>query len=888
MVNVLDYGAVGDGVQDCSAAFQAAVDDLRPKPGTENLMGGTILVPATKDWYQFERSVIVDVANVRFVGDGPETTVLESRKEIPPLVFGLLRGTRAAPLSVAHWADLAGVLDPAAGQRWGYRTGGPDATATVTFPCSPFSLGPRVGYAGWAGLEQFTLDFVVKNNSGDPWGKTKVPLFGLVDEDTRPSPFGVWLTDDHPEAPVRFGFTTDDGLYREIGVPLADAAEPVLRCSLQLDFTTGEVAAWAGRVQVSPDVDLLNVRWAGPGANVRFAGNHYASFNLGVLTSLADGQSAAIDRYDFPATPDLTFAALRVSSVAQYRNLAAGTPQQTKTAAVTDLDWLNPGPGVFGVLPMNEGPTTDQALDGAVPDLQVPWMSDAARTGHGLFQVNPPGPTDATAANGLEKLTVNCGRTVAEPGNSNYGQCVAVGHSFGLELRDCLLQYGAQGLSSLNIVNTYPVRIDSCRFDAQSDASIYAYALMAYGRDLKFSSPGRHAVKAVNTTIALRDVFCEPSFAGDDCETVVRLINSSGEFDNWTFDFEYTTNPVGSYFHASIGKEVIGRNLALAIRDVQAGTAGPEAVGVRLVSGDSAGGLATVLRGPSWCSIERSFTSTTSAGLAAIAAVDGPLWQGTFTGPAPVRPELVRTDASPGASARIGAGFVPPARTVPRPPGPDPIRSLPGLLGYYQADSVTVPGSGGKPVAPADGTPITVLTDLGPRGNHGQLHGNPAIHETDAVNGRAALRFTGGWYTFPAMRGSGAVTLFLVQRGYPVIDTAPVGEGTLRQFGGFWQVGRKIAARAASSTTDWALYTARYEPESGVFDLWANGRRYDTRRHPTAGNAVIDQATLGASGNGGQTFPGTFAAAAVIGGALPDDQVDLVHRYLLNQHAIPV
>jgi hypothetical protein len=107
-VNVLDYGAVPDGATDCSAAFQRAIDDLDPR------LGGTVLIPAASNWYQFGRSVVVDRDNIRFVGENPTTTVLETRAAITPLIFGLQRGKRTRPLSAAHWEDLSGILDTTA------------------------------------------------------------------------------------------------------------------------------------------------------------------------------------------------------------------------------------------------------------------------------------------------------------------------------------------------------------------------------------------------------------------------------------------------------------------------------------------------------------------------------------------------------------------------------------------------------------------------------------------------------------------------------------------------------------------------------------------------------------------------------------------------------
>ena len=48
-VNVLDYGAVPDGVTDCTPAFQAAVDAL---DADKAFGGGTVFVPAAPNIYK--------------------------------------------------------------------------------------------------------------------------------------------------------------------------------------------------------------------------------------------------------------------------------------------------------------------------------------------------------------------------------------------------------------------------------------------------------------------------------------------------------------------------------------------------------------------------------------------------------------------------------------------------------------------------------------------------------------------------------------------------------------------------------------------------------------------------------------------------------------------
>lgn len=888
-VNVRDFGAVADGTTDCSTAFRKAIDALDPT------VGGTVLVPAANDVYLFNRSVIVDRANVRFVGDNPTTTVLETRLSIPPLIFGVQRGLHNSPMNPAHWQDLHGVIDNVdAGQRWGYRTvvplitpapgdKRPADTAIVTLPASPFAFGPANGPKGWTGMSQFTLDFAVVNNAGAwPTDRTTA-LFGALDTEGRPAPFVAWTGTGVGGFLLILDFATDDGLWRQIRVPIADPSQPLLRCSIQFDFGTGAVATWINHTRVTPDLSYLNDGWGE--RPISFCRNEYSPFNLGTLSPLSNGASGA---GILPGgVADLTFAAMRLSSTPQY--VVDDNPKQRTAAGdVQVADWWTTPAGVFACLPMNQPATMDKAAtpNGVdLPDLQVPWTSSTnGPLGYGLFVSKDLGNGDTILGNSLERLTVNCGRVFS--GATNYGQGIAVGFVYTFRMDDVVVNFGAQGLSSYNFGVSYPVELSRCDFGWQTDAAIYSYGQIARADRMNLRYYGNAALKAVRSTLNFGNIFCTDSAS---CESVVRMRECSAQFDAWTVDFESSTAnvPSDSYFWASLGSDM--GPTQLVFRDCQVGTAGPDAVAVRLVGGNVNAGLPTVSRNRGWCTIERSFNTFLDREAVAVVAVDGPLWQGTFHGLPPARPELVMTTAWPGASARIGLnGAVPPALTVARPAA-DPIPDLPGLVGYYQAEALRLPTDGGGLRLPNDGEAITSLTDLARTHNDGTVVRTAPVYLSNQVNGRAALRFDGtGWYSFPSMRGStGGATLFLVTRGNPLVDTAP-GGATLRRYGLAWSANLLDAPQAASNS-EWVVYAGRYSiGEKRILDVWANGRRYDSRRRDTNGNIQFTTPLLGSVNNGLGVFDGLFAAAVFVDGGLSDGQVELVNRFLLHQHDIPV
>lgn len=889
-VNVQDFGAVPDGRTDCTAAFQRAVDALDADPF---LGGGTVFVPAAPNvvnddgtesvgMYLLSRSVLVDKGRVRIVGEDPLRSVVETTSYAPAFTFGLRPGTRTQAMSPDHWVDLHGILDDTAFAqgvaRYGYRTSAAASTGrhaeqyTVTFPATPFAFGPPDG-TYWGGVRRFTLDFVVRNNTGR-W-QDHQQLFGLVDSVGNAAPWYAQVRERSSGAVVvQLTLRTTDGLNRDIMVPIAPD-RPVLRCSIQLDLDSGAVAAWVDRVQVAVDLSLVNDGWptGSGGTGPTLVPNWYSPFNLGSLTPSSVGMTpAGVINADLNL--DVTFAALRLSNVSRYQDLGIGTAQRTTAgAAVTDADWVTGSAGEFARLPVNENVSVDAA--GHPTDMQVPWDAHDNGNGFGVFVATDLG-VDAFGTNGIERLTVNCGRRFAAPGRDNYGQAVAVGLQYDFSLRDVTVQYGAQGLGTYNIGSNYPIEVHDCVFERQSDAALYGYMQILHAGNLKFADYGRSALKAVRSGVSARDVFCTGS---DTCVSAVRLYETTAQFDNWVFDFEGAQQVRDSFFWADVA-DAFGGPTTLVIRDCQGGAATPGTAAVRLVSADRNGGLPTSLRRDGWCTIERSFTNYLPTTAQALVAVDGPMWQGQYTGLPPAQPPLVITTAAPGASARIGLGTVPAARTVPAPAGGDPIPDLPGLIGYYRVDRLT---------GLATGDPVPKLTDLSPAGNHGTAVGTPPVFQADAVNGLPAVRFTGGWYGFPTTpTTTGEATIFLVTRQGPLFTT-----GTMVASIWYWAVATTLAngvtALTANSDTDWVVYAARYAKGSGrILTTWANGHRSDSRRFAAAADASWTAPTLGTIDAGKTPTSGMFSAGVFCAAALTDAQVDQVGRYLLNHHQIPV
>lgn len=880
-VNVRDFGAVPG--TDCAAAFQQAVDAL------DSRVGGTVFVPGADQSYLFSRSVIVDRDNVRIVGENPTTAVLETETAAPALIFGMKRAPRGRPLHRDHWVDLYGLADasaaPAPGSRWGYRTrvaataSTPASDATLSFPCSPFAFGPPDN-TYWTGVRQLTVDFLVRNNAM-PWANQQ--MFGMADQFDMAAPWHARIAEIAGTPRIVFGFRTTDGLHRDITVPF-DASQPVLRCSLQLDLATGEVAAWVDHVEVAPDLAGVNDRWWPADRDSHeptFEQNWYSPLNLGALTPSGRGWGPV---GSLPGGPvDLTFGALRLSNIRQYPANGVGTPQTTAAGPVTDLHYLSVQDGVFGCLPMDESPPDPSGT----PDPQVPWngVYGAGRVwGRGLFVHADLDVQDTIAKNAVQKLTINCFRRAWLPGMSSYGHGIGVGFVYDFMVDDTIVQFGAQGLSNYNVGSNYPVEVRSCEFGWHTDAAIYSYYQIGRGDNLRLKYYGRSALKGCLSNLSYRNVFCTDS---PSCESAVKLFQTFGQFDSWGFNFEGGSLPSDSYFWASTAWYMGGATL-LSIRDCGGGAGSDKTAAVRLVGLDANAGLAHSARGSGWCTIERSFSNFMFPNLQAIVAVDGPLWQGTYQGIPLTRPPFVVNTATPGASARIGIGTVPAPVSVPpviAAGGADFVADLPGLVGYYRADRL-LDTSG--PLH--DGDPVLELTDLSGAGNHGKPVNSPAVYQTSAVNGLPAIQFTGGWYQFPEMHGStGGVTVFFVAKRLPYFDTKPGQVQTLRTNGTRWQVVHRLEAASAESDIEWAVYAVRYtDGPARKLQTWANGHATTLRRNDGTGPVEWSTPTLGTVNTGWLIYRGQLTTAIICDGGLSDPDVQRVTRHLLSVHRIPV
>jgi hypothetical protein len=470
--DVRDYGAVPNDGLDDSPSVQAAVNAAGRVKGVVYLPGGP---------YQFGSTVLVSgVEGLTIKGDGPATEVWTYGGYAGPLWFV---GPPCKPGDVTpanRPACLPGDYDGSVTlPRYAVATGGNRALAVTSHPLQFGPLRTDGGPSNWRTPGVFSLDCYLEYPPGADHSPGR----------------GVLGTYDAHDSPLPWSLLYGDGAFwlmlgTETGtlvVPIpADMTAGRWRLSVQVEPSTGRVAAWVGGVPAP-------VQPVSPFAFVPHDG-----FAPVLVGASAGSAKLGADRFT-----NVIVRGLRVGlGPAPY--LWRGPVQANADGSpATDADrFFRPVPGTAGVFPLTDPP-------GRL------WVQcDTTTAKAAAFWVAPAGWTD-TKGVAFEAMSLKPG---LQPG-------ILIGNYLDLRLTGIDSQGGAQGIGSLPSAYSWPLALDRCTFGGY-DAPVFLYGCSVWSsaRHCNFIG-GRHGLRVVGWTGKIEmSLFANPP-AWAEAAVVVRPVD---------------------------------------------------------------------------------------------------------------------------------------------------------------------------------------------------------------------------------------------------------------------------------------------------------------------------------------------------------------------------
>lgn len=588
LLNARNYGAVPDGVTDCSTAFQRALD-AAPRLPDGTVAPVTLLIPSASQPYRLARPVFVERDYVTIAGEGPGSLLQVDGQQSAFLVSRLRKPmTPTGPLDLPAdcYPDVTAETDKSLNRPVrGLRTG---ALHGVTLPGAPTDWGmvmrrvmqPRA----------MTIEFMVKKNDG-VWNQRETyPLCGLLEKTPAawaPAPWYVCV--GAGTNLLFFLIQLADGAKVTfcLGYPLV---KPWVRCSIQLDLKAGGVAAWCDGIQVN----ISHISGPDLTPDVRLWENNGFSFcKVGHISR----NPAGAELY---APAELTWAGFRLGH--QLRYAESGVDQK----------------------PIDGQPLSDKYrffhFDGDLAlslDLNqtsgrlVPWSSPWG-SGNGLFLSEAHRDAYGNAPTGVQfrDLRIRSGSTLLNP-------LILLGQVFNFRAQRVFCHGGGVHVGSLPIGIGYPVSIQQCDFLGASDACISGFNWIGSVKDSQLYHYQRQAMRFYSATMTLQDLFLSDSEHAEGCFRFHGSDNGGvNVLERILVDFEYESKVLQSYVDCEA--EGYRPGSSLRIRDCVFGCKPVDAY-VRL-----RGKLGPNLR-PAQCLIDGLTVETTDVGK--VVRQDGDAWR---------------------------------------------------------------------------------------------------------------------------------------------------------------------------------------------------------------------------------------------------------------------
>lgn len=577
--DVRTFGATPNDGRDDQPAFQAAF------AAASKVRGGVVNVPAG-DWSLASALDVRECKGVTVRGAGYATQIVPVGSYRGPLItVGMPAGdTTAACRPRLTPADYDGSVP---GPRFAVATRGRQSLAITGHPLQHGPMPAGQVPTHWQVGGAFTFDFYF---SGDP-------TCGVIDSHGEPAPFYALPLDGG----LALLFTTDagDGRHR-IDVPGATGG----RVSLQFDLDAGKVAAWVEGKAVAA---TFNPQWPW-GVGSRFpcklaAGGGVMPFCLGGAPDGGGGSIVAA-----------TWKGFRVVKGEVYQ---WGNPVQT--VAGTGLaanDWTRffeqaapvvPPGSLIACLPLSDPPGKSTVrVNGLDGDSVLHWLPRVTGTNTDTARVKITG--------------VNC---------LGSGVTLLIGRHLGLTLVDSSFAGGAQGVGSMPLAYSWPLRIDGCAF-AGYDAAVCLkdQTVNVRATDLEIGPSGQ-ALRLTGTGGVWENVLVYPPRAG--AKVAVSFVGND-DGSNLTLRGVSVDNEEGTNYSRAIVEAEQGFRMPsrISVDGLGVAAAAPGVPVFRLVGhGDD----------PRYLSMSRvTVTNTTVFTAADVLSVTGPGWYGRVEGAAGVLP----------------------------------------------------------------------------------------------------------------------------------------------------------------------------------------------------------------------------------------------------------
>jgi hypothetical protein len=542
MVNVLDFGAKGDGQADDTAAIQLAIDTLAARmakivqPGFTT--AGTVLIPSTVHSYKTSAPIWVDHPCIEIRGEGPSSRIETAPERAHPIfVFGLRRVANIVvdgkPVEISanrsYRPDLFGRLDesaaPARGKRWGFRSRG---DALIQAQAGPLSDGAQHSRKDatldhWTEVPALTMEFAVEGP--DAHLPSSLPLYGLGSASNfRPLPFMV-STGDPGQIWVQFA--TQSAPFgpintRNYSFHYPPAKGKVRRFTIQIDLQAAKFAVYVDGVQVKVDQTM--------GEKMR-PGDHLAENDF--MPLLIGNGGGSRPSFGTASGIDWILYGFLFSRTARYLDDGPGRPQRRADKPDKPIDdqyrYFTPpadDPGHIAHLAFTDDPA------GSPRALTIQGGPAVKNLKAVAFIHNALGGNQGGILN-------NSIRDLQLVGGNLFGQNIAIAQILDMRISGVRSIHAYHAIGSLSHGANYVVKLEDCVLQGY-DSGYFGLDQVLWARNVEFVTAGRATMRFVGSIVRMQNAMVFFHSTGNQSTIKLHAGDYGGNysFENVCVDYE--------------------------------------------------------------------------------------------------------------------------------------------------------------------------------------------------------------------------------------------------------------------------------------------------------------------------------------------------------------